>query len=376
MATARRSNHLGTVVDEDGASLAFTRASVAMVMTNPRIDDNPIVYVNDAFGRLTGYDKSAVIGRNCRFLQGPDTDPEGVRRIREAIAAREEISIDLLNYRADGEAFLNRLVIAPVYDDAGQLTYFLGIQKEMTSRDVRSAEAGAAADASEPDIAEQLTAIQHRVRNHLSMIVGMIRVQARGSVAPEEFSALAHRIESLQLLYEEMMRPAPEARNEDVIALGAYITRLAAAISHTDGRPGIRVNVESVDTTVGIDAATRIGLIASELLTNAMRHAFRGRHFGSVEMRLSTLAQGGIRLSVSDDGVGIAPDVSFPDQAHLGGRIVARLLDGLGGSLGVVRGAAGTVVTLDVPPGGLDRVSADGHAPRRSAAVGDAADED
>ena len=365
---------LGAVVDEDGANLAFTRSTVAMVITDPRIEDNPIVYVNDAFGRLTGYDRSAVIGRNCRFLQGPDTDPADVRRLREAIAAREEISLDLVNYRADGEPFVNRLVIAPLCDEAGDVVYFLGIQKEMSERDGGGARGGdAASDGA--DLVEQLAAIQHRVRNHLAMIVGMIRLQARSSAASGEFQALSHRIESLQLLYEELIRPAPEARNEDVIALGAYVTRVASAIAHLDGRPGIRVNVESVDATIGIDAATRIGLLASELLTNALRHAFDGRHFGSVELRLTTLAQGGIRMTVADDGVGIRADQPFPDPERLGGRIVRRLTEGLGGSLGLVRGAAGTVVTLDVPAGGLGRTSADGEAPRRLAG-GERSDED
>ena len=373
MRDASGPKRLGAVVDEHGASLAFIRAAVAMVITDPRIEDNPIVYVNDAFGRLTGYDRSAVIGRNCRFLQGPNTAPADVRRIREAIEAREEISLDLTNYRADGEPFVNRLVIAPILDEAGEVSHFLGIQTEMTARDgVRAASAGAAPDA---DRAEQLTAIQHRVRNHLSMVVGMIRMQGRSSAAAGEFDALSHRVESMQLLYEELIRPAPEARNEDVIALGAYVTRVAHAIAHLDGRPGIRVNVDSVDATIGIDAATGIGLVASELLTNAMRHAFEGRHFGSVELRLTTLAQGGIRMTVSDDGVGIGSERAFPDTERLGGRIVSRLTEGLGGSLDVVRGAAGTVVTLDVPAGGLGRSSAGGAPPRR-AAGGDRSEEE
>ena len=364
---------LGAVVDEHGANLAFTRATVAMVITDPRIEDNPIVYVNDAFARLTGYDRSAVIGRNCRFLQGPDTAPADVARIREAVAARGEISLDLMNYRADGEPFVNRLVIAPIFDDAGEVIHFLGIQKEMTERD--GAEGARAAPPTEADLAEQLAAIRHRVRNHLSMIVGMIRMQARGSAAAGEFHALSHRIESMQLLYEELIRPAPEARDDDVIALGAYVTRVARAVAHLDGRPGIRVDVASVDATIGIDAATSIGLLASELLTNALRHAFEGRHFGSVELRLTTLAQGGIRMSVADDGIGIASGRAFPDAGRLGGRIVSRLTEGLGGSLGVVRGAAGTVVTVDVPAGGLDRTDAEGAPPRR-AAGGERAEEE
>lgn len=364
---------LGAAVAEDGARLAFTRATVSVILTDPRIEGNPIVYVNDAFGRLTGYDASAVIGRNCRFLQGPDTDPAAIARLREAVERREEVSVEMVNYRADGTAFLNRMVVSPVRDEAGRLTHFLGIQKgaELTGR----ADA-ALRPMSGADVAAQLALIQHRVRNHLAMIVGMIRLQGRDSAAAGEFTALSHRIESLQILYEELTGPAPEARSQDVVALGTYVTRIVHAVAYLDGRPGIRVNVAAVDATIGVDAAARIGLLASELLTNALRHAFDGRHFGSVELRLDTLAGGGIRMTVSDDGVGIDPVQDFPDEDRLGGRIIGKLVEALGGSLGILRGATGTVVALDVPASGLGRIAAAGRTPRRSVAGGEGPDED
>ena len=346
---------VGEVMSEGGARRVFDRSSVAMVITNPNIRDNPIVYVNDAFMRLTGYDRSAAIGRNCRFLQGPGTDARAVDRLRRGIEAGRDVSVDLVNYRADGERFLNRLVITPVADEDGHLAYFLGIQKRLTEEDgvpedVASHAGPERKKAREADA--QLVEVQHRVKNHLAMIIGMIRMQSRDSQAPREFTTLSRRIESLQLLYEEMTR-APPGGNEDRIALGSYLSRVGNAVAHLDGRPGVRVNIEAVDMAVAIDAATRVGLLASELLTNALQHAFRGRDFGSVEMRMATLARGGLRLTVADDGVGMPDDAPWPDEGTLGGRIVARLVDGLGGSLHVGRGAAGTVVVVDVPADGL-----------------------
>lgn len=346
---------LGEVMTEGGASLVFSRSSVAMVVTNPNIRDNPIVYVNDAFMRLTGYDRGAVIGRNCRFLQGPGTDAKAVDRLRRGIEAGRDVAVDLRNYRADGESFMNRLVITPITEEDGRLAYFLGIQKRLTEDDGLPADAAdLTGGAGTPERAdEQLREIQHRVKNHLSMIIGMIRMQSRASEAPREFATLSRRIESLQLLYEEMSLVPPGGGNEDTIALGSYLTRVGNAVAHLDGRPGIRVNIEAVDMTVGIDAATRIGLLASELLTNALQHAFEGRDFGSVEMRMTTLAQGGVRLTVADDGVGMADREPWPNEESLGGRIVSRLVDGLEGSLHLGHGAAGTVVVLDVPARGL-----------------------
>ena len=344
---------VGEVMSEAGASRVFTRSSVAMVITNPNIRDNPIVYVNDAFCRLTGYERGAVIGRNCRFLQGSGTDAKAVDRLRRGIEAERDVAADLLNYRADGASFVNRLVITPIRDEDGRLAYFLGIQKRLTEEDdAPGASERSPREVEAERIDAQLTEVQHRVKNHLSMIIGMIRMQARASEAPQEFATLSRRIESLQLLYEEMTR-VPPGGGEDHIALGSYLSRVGTAVAHIDGRPGIRFGMELVDMTVAIDAATRIGLLASELLTNALQHAFEERDFGSVEMRMGTLAQGGLRLTIADDGVGLPGGGPWPATDTLGGRIVEQLVEGLGGTIRLGRGGVGTVVIVDVPARGL-----------------------
>lgn len=87
-----------------------------MVVTNPRLPDNPIVYANSAFTDLCGYQKHEIVGKNCRFLQGEGTDRLSVERLKHAIAANEEIEVDLLNYRKDGSTFWNRLLVSPVFE--------------------------------------------------------------------------------------------------------------------------------------------------------------------------------------------------------------------------------------------------------------------
>ncbi len=128
------------IIDEitgaDGGTNPFAAAVRAtrmpMVISNPRLHDNPIVFVNDAFCRLAGYAREEIIGRNCRFLQGGDTDPETVASIRAAVAAHEPIRLDILNYRKSGETFWNRLLMAPVRDAAGDLAYFFASQVDVT----------------------------------------------------------------------------------------------------------------------------------------------------------------------------------------------------------------------------------------------------
>ncbi|MEH3104631.1 MAG: PAS domain-containing protein [Sphingomonas phyllosphaerae] len=111
---------------------AVTHSITPMVVSDPRLPDNPLIFVNHAFEALTGFTASEVIGRNCRFMQGPLTEEADIRRLRAAIARRERIDIDLLNHRRDGTPFWNRLMVAPVFDPAGELRYFVATQLDVT----------------------------------------------------------------------------------------------------------------------------------------------------------------------------------------------------------------------------------------------------
>jgi len=104
---------------------------IATVISNPRRTDNPIEVVNTAFSDLTGYREEEIIGRNCRFLAGEATEPWISERIREAIRSRHSILVDILNYRRDGSAFRNGVLVTPLFDDAGELAWFLGSQVEL-----------------------------------------------------------------------------------------------------------------------------------------------------------------------------------------------------------------------------------------------------
>lgn len=96
--------------------------------------DAPIVYVNPAFLRISGYSKEEVLGRNCRFLQGPDTDPASVERIRQQLSRSEDVHVTLLNYRKDGTPFWNDLYIAPVRDAQERITHYVGMQNDVSEQ--------------------------------------------------------------------------------------------------------------------------------------------------------------------------------------------------------------------------------------------------
>ncbi|MBX0302787.1 PAS domain S-box protein [Haloarcula salinisoli] len=125
---------------------AMEQAPVGITLADPNQEDNPMVYTNQKFCELSGYDEAEILGRNCRFMQGPETDAASVAKIRAAIDAAEPVTETLRNYRKDGTQFWNRLTIAPVEDSDGQVTNWVGFQEDVTERIEREAELSDATD--------------------------------------------------------------------------------------------------------------------------------------------------------------------------------------------------------------------------------------
>ncbi|WP_165961128.1 PAS domain S-box protein [Qipengyuania sediminis] len=135
--TGRIQHELGRG-DPFAAAVRATR--MPMVITDPHQDDNPIIFANDAFLRLTGYARGEVLGRNCRFLQGEGTDPRSVRAVQEAIAEKRDIAIELLNYRKDGSTFHNALYLSPVLNEAGEIQFYFASQMDVSEQVVARTE--------------------------------------------------------------------------------------------------------------------------------------------------------------------------------------------------------------------------------------------
>ena len=112
---------------------ALQHSMIAMVATDPRMADNPIIFANAAFQAMTGHKAEELLGRNCRILQGPATDHHVVRAIAAAIAAEGCIEAEILNYRKDGSEFWNRICIVPVPDESGLMAFFLSWQLDITA---------------------------------------------------------------------------------------------------------------------------------------------------------------------------------------------------------------------------------------------------
>lgn len=113
---------------------ALDVAAEGVTIADARMKDRPLIYANEGFERITGYPVAEVLGRNCRFLQGPHTDPAAVAEIRAAVAEQRECVVEILNYRKDKTTFWNRLSITPVRDHTGAVSHFIGVQSDVTAR--------------------------------------------------------------------------------------------------------------------------------------------------------------------------------------------------------------------------------------------------
>lgn len=113
---------------------ALASTAEGITIADARQPDNPLIYANAGFERLTGYSVGEVLGRNCRFLQGPGTDQAALDKVRAAIREGRECTVQLLNYRKDGTTFWNRLSITPVRNSAGEVTHFIGVQSDVTEQ--------------------------------------------------------------------------------------------------------------------------------------------------------------------------------------------------------------------------------------------------
>lgn len=123
------------IVDMLNSATSGASTTVSFCVTDPSRLDNPVIYISDGFSKLTGYEFDEVVGRNCRFLQGPETDHKDVQKIIHAIKNQEECSVNLLNYKKDGTAFWNEFYLAHLRTPKQELAYFVGIQAAVDDTD-------------------------------------------------------------------------------------------------------------------------------------------------------------------------------------------------------------------------------------------------
>jgi PAS domain S-box-containing protein len=315
-------------IDRDGlqdrgnvffAAVEMTR--MPMVVTNPRKPDNPIVFANGAFLDLTGYRPDDIMGRNCRFLQGEETDPRTVAEVRAALAEQRAVAVDILNYKADGTPFWNALFIGPIFDQDGTLLYYFASQMDITERRVTQE---AYLQAQKMEAIGQLTAgMAHDFNNLLQVINGNLEVAAvslgnedlaRGALARAQRAAMrAGRLTQQLLTFARKQRLEPKRINVNnlVVEFSEMLVRtLGEKIElRLDLRPGL--------PACQLDP-THLEMALLNVLINA-RDAMPGGGEvtvgtsivrGDDRLKVHNLPAGTyISLCVIDKGAGMAPEV-------------------------------------------------------------------
>ncbi len=169
-------------------SFLIGSSPIAAVMSDPRLPDNPIVECNAAFVALTGYQREEIIGHNCRFLTGPGTEPWLIEMLRNGIRRRQPVMVEILNYKKDGTSFRNAVMVAPIFDAAGELEYFLGSQVEI-AEDVARAN-----DARREAAHARVAALSRRQREVLlHMAAGKLNKQIAYELGLSERTVKMHR---------------------------------------------------------------------------------------------------------------------------------------------------------------------------------------
>lgn len=233
------------------ALVAVERTRMPMVITDPKQDDSPIVLANHAFLELSGYSASEIIGRNCRFLQGPQTDPAAVETIRQGLAAnRGTVTVELLNYRRDGSAFWNQLEISAVRDGSGDTIYHFASQKDVSAR--RQSQA---MEATERLLLKE---VDHRALNALTLVQSIVRLTRRDTA--EAYSrAVTGRVDALAHAHQLLAESGWSGAALDRVAA----RELDAPSSLKFEGPPVRLPPRLVQP---------IALILHELATNAEEH--------------------------------------------------------------------------------------------------------
>ena len=387
------------IIELRAMASVIERAPFGITYADPAAPDQPMIYANQAFVDLTGYPTAEALGRNCRYLQGPETDPAAVAAIREAIRDRRQAEVELLNYRKDGTRFWNRLQIFPVFGEDGALLYYVGTQTDVTRLKEAEAErqrlagellevqrlqslgvtiAGLAHDLNTP-IGIALTAAS-QLSDTVKAAEGRLTAEA---ISPAEVASLvedcvlAARLigsnlgKAAKLVQSFKETTADATRTEwRKIELRQFLDTLLVSVSPIMRRARCIVTVTCPD---GLGVVTEPGSLAqalSNLLVNATIHAFEGREDRRIALEVRE-AGAGVEITLRDNGCGMTDEAIakaftpfFTTRRHAGGsglglfssRRLAR--DVLGGELSFEsRANAGTSFTLRLPPAPRDHLA-------------------
>jgi PAS domain S-box-containing protein len=270
---------------------AMDEADIGISIADLSEPDEPLVYVNEGFERVTGYPAEEALGDNCRFLQGERTDQAAVDELRDGIEARESVTVELVNYRADGTPFWNRVALTPVEDDSGTATHYIGFQEDITGR--KRIER----------VARLLNRVlRHNLRNDVNALLGWDEVRRQGddpAEAAERVRDIADGLVELGERARDLDRVARRDRAPERLDPATLVGDVVAA--KREAWPDATV-VWRVDTDRCICAGREVVRAIGELVENALKH--NPAPDRRAEVRVTDEGEW-VVVTVADDGPGI-----------------------------------------------------------------------
>nr|WP_321984571.1 ATP-binding protein [uncultured Lichenicoccus sp.] len=296
---------------------AFRKTRTPMVLADPNRPDCPIVEANAAFTDMTGYPAEAVLGRNCRFLQGPDTDRQAIERIRVAVRERRAITEELYNYRRDGSGFWNALYISPIFDQYGRLEYFFASQidisehREVVRRQSQRIES----------IGALASGVAHEFNNLMTVILGSVE-QATARVSEPAQRRHLERAgwgaeRAGRLATELLSLSRRQARDDRIVDLIRVLHDVEDTLAQV-GAPAVQLRLDVVcgALPVWLDPE-QLELVLLNLVRNAVdampaggRICLGARRLAAAEAKLVSGSDDTVELTVEDDGDGMPPQVA------------------------------------------------------------------
>jgi len=299
-----------------------------------------LAYANFEFERLLGTSADQLQGKPWAVLPPTAVARDNGEPLSQAVALRDDYIGTFLIEREEGQITIDAWSNI-IEDDAGKPTFRL-VALAQTAHRTPENEADLKSQIQEKDTL--LRELQHRVKNNLQMITALIRLEARNmpdDTGSQAFQRLAGRISSLALLYQSLS----EDGQSESVDLGVYLSQVASSVMAAHAIEGIRLNLQVDTWPVSVNVAMPTGLVVNELMINALKYAFVGRDGGTITLH-SLVDETGCRVTVSDDGVGLAEGTSWPRP----GKLSALIVHSLGQN-------AKAKVTVDSVPGAGLKVS-------------------
>ncbi|HET9426723.1 MAG TPA: histidine kinase dimerization/phosphoacceptor domain -containing protein [Allosphingosinicella sp.] len=337
-----------------------------MIVTDATLPGNPIIFANGAFERLSGYAVDELTGQDPHFMNGGGTDPETIRRYETAMEEGDDKHIEIVQYKKDGTPFRAMLFASPLDDGQGKVLHHFLSYLDVTRRFEAEEDLRLLMQQLEAKVAERtrelqgananltrlvaekemlLAEVNHRAKNSLAIASSLLSIQGRRQADPAVralFQEAQDRLMAMARVHDLLSKSETSQRVDLAIYLGDLCGALTPLTEHDDC---ISLETESdPDIFIHADIAIPLGIVATELITNAVKYAFPHPECGTIRVEARRRDKGRVELVISDDGVGM----QSVREGSLGYGLVETLVRQVGGTLDVGAGP-GVIVSILFP---------------------------